>query len=60
MRTISGTNKQSTMTEKMKINKHTLKNIEYGNCEPKALQLLTICNFYEINDMKLFLTTKLN
>ena len=48
------------MTEKMKINKHTLKNIEYGNCEPKALQLLTICNFYEINDMKLFLTTKLN
>lgn len=43
------------MTETMKINKHTLKNIEYGNCEPKASQLLTICNFYGINDYETIL-----
>lgn len=42
--------------EELKIDQRTLNSIEYGNTEPKASVLLSICEFYEVPDMKKLIT----
>ena len=42
------------------IHKNTLRNIEYGNSEVKASQLLILCDYFGIDDVRDFLTRKLN
>jgi DNA-binding XRE family transcriptional regulator len=41
------------------LNKHTFKNLEYGNCEPKCSQAIKLSEYFGI-DIKQFLTIKLN
>ncbi len=42
------------------IHKNTLRNIEYGNCQPKANQVLIICDYFGIDNVREILTSKLN
>lgn len=47
------------LAQEVKIQKNTLRALEYGYSEPKAYQLLALCDYFGITDMRQMLTQEI-